>query len=224
MLVATYRNRLDRSGGYGVPPAIRADQAPTEEHRAVMTARLAALHDGLTDGDDPRLGQAAKRDVILALLAGFPTFGVAADGARATANLYVRALADVPTWAVREAAARFLSGETVLPWSDERCPNPPQVAAEARRSPSLVAIHAEIAALKDVLGAVTYQPISDAERQRVLADIAASPNSLLTASRPPRLAAPDASAGASSAEIVAPLRSLDVSHLMASLDRKRVSA
>lgn len=223
-MVATYRNRLDRSGGYGVPPAIRADQAPTEEHRAAMTARLAALHDGLTDGEDPRPGQAAKRDVVLALLAAFPTFGVAADGARATANLYVRALADLPTWAVREAAARFLSGETLLPWSGERCPTPPQLAAETRRSPALADIHTEIAGLKDVLGAVPYQPISDAERQRVLADIAAAPNSLLAAGRASRLAAPDEAAGSSSAEIVAPLRSLDVSHLMASLDRKRVPA
>ncbi|WP_449411432.1 hypothetical protein [Methylobacterium komagatae] len=224
VMVAAYRNRLDRSGGYSVPPAIRADQAPTEEHRAAMMARLAALHDHLTDGEDPRPGQVAKREIVLALLAAFPTFGVAADGARATANLYVRALADLPTWAVREAAARFLGGETLLPWSGERCPTPPQLAAETRRSPALTEIHSEIAALKDVLGAVPYQPIPDAERKRVLADIAASPSSLLTASRPLRLAAPGDSVGSSSAEIVAPLRTIDVSHLMARLDRKRVPA
>ena len=224
MLVATYRNRLDRSGGYGVPPAIRADQAPTEAHRAVMTQRLAALHDGLTDGEDPRPGQAAKRDVVLALLAGFRTFGVSADGAKATASLYVRAVSDLPTWAVREAAARFLSGETILPWSAERCPTPPQLAAETRRSPALADIHAEIAGLKEVLGAVPFRPISDEERQRVLADIASAPNSLLAAGRTPRLSAPPEAPTSSSAEIVAPLRGLDVSHLMASLDRKRVPA
>jgi hypothetical protein len=223
-MVATYRNRLDRSGGYGVPPAIRADQAPSEEHRAAMTMRLAILHDGLTDGEDPRPGQVAKRDVVLALLAAFPTFGVAADGARATASLYVRALADLPTWAVREAAARFLSGETLLPWSGERCPSPPQLAAETRRSPALAEIHVEIAALKEVLGAVPYQPISDAERRRVLDDIAAAPNSLLAAGRSPRLAPPPEDTGSSTAAIVEPLRKLDVSHLMASLDRKRVPA
>lgn len=221
MVVAIYRNRLDRSGGYGVPPAIRSDQAPTAADRGVMVDRLASLRAGLTDGEDPRPGQVAKRDVVLALLAAFPTFGVAADGARATANLYVRALADLPTWAVREAAARFLAGKTLLPWAGERCPTPPQLAAETRRS--LDEIHAEIAGLVEVLDAVPYQPISDAERQKVLDDIAAAPNSLLIAGRTERGSSPTIPRP-SDAEMVAPLRTLDVSHLMASLDRKRVPA
>ncbi|SFG65332.1 hypothetical protein [Methylobacterium gossipiicola] len=184
-----------------------------------MAGRLADLRSGLADGAE---GEAAKRKVVLALLSAFPTYGLDAKGAGTMAALYVRALVDLPTWAVQAAASRFLQGRTLTEWSGDKCPTPPQVTAESRRS--LDAIHAEIKTLCEVLDAVVYQPISDAERQRVLDDIAAAPNSLLIAGRTPRLAAPPSLAGSAVSDIVAPLRGLDLSHLMERLDRRRVSA
>ena len=219
MLVATYRNRLDRDGGSGVPAAIRADQAPSEHDRSLMAERLADLRAGLFDGPE---GEAAKRKVVLALLSAFPTYGLDAKGAATMAGLYVRALVDLPTWAVQAAASRFLQGRTLTEWPGDRCPTPPQVTAESRRS--LDELHAEIGTIAEVLEAVVFQPVSDAERQRVLDDIAKAPNSLLIASREPRLAAPPTAPALSDAEIVAPLLKLDCSHLMANLDRRKVQA
>jgi hypothetical protein len=186
--VATYRNRLDRDGGPGVPATIRSDRAPTVADRTAMEGRLADLRAGLRPEPDSPEARKARRDVFLALLGGFPTYGVDSRGATALADLYGRAVSDLPLWAVREAAGRFLSARTLNEWGGERL-TPPIVAKEARRG--LDVLYAEIEAIREVLDARVYTPISDAQRKAVLDKIAEAPNSLLVAAkdRPVRPAA-----------------------------------
>lgn len=139
--------------------AIPASRAPTDEQRAHLEQRRAELEESLV----PTPGEATD-DVILAIIAGSPLFGLSDEEAALKTNLYAEALADLPTWSIDKARRIFGKGGWRCMWDGKGCPSSAMVAAECRYI--LLPIETELRRLKAVLDAEVYEA-GAGDQQRV---------------------------------------------------------
>ena len=145
-LVARFTNRLEDNPDHRGHKLLSAGLAPRDDERRAMEDRRAYLRDCLAPSD-PK----AMRPIVAALLGAFPTFGADVSTADTLVSLTVRALDDVPVWAVKEAAAGFLKGRVRVIWDMQRAPTPPQIRGEAKHC--MLPIEEEIVRLSAVLDA-----------------------------------------------------------------------
>lgn len=162
-LVSQFTNRLEENPDHRGHKLLSARLAPSGGERDVMEERRSYLREHLTPGD-PRL----MRPIVGVLLGAFPTFAVDRETAETQVNLTVRALDDVPVWAVQEAAARFVKGRVRVLWDQQRAPTPPQIRGEAKHC--MLPIEEEIGRLSAVLDAtIVDNSASDDERAAAIA-------------------------------------------------------
>ena len=138
---------------------------------------------------------------------------------------FVKAVMGQPLGAIRAAVERFDSASTILSASPSFRPKPAEFAAEVKAG--LTGLRKKLVHVRRILAAEVYDPptaeqLAEVEKARKAAA------EYLTRRMPqadarPVLAEPD-EGPRTGADIVGPLKGLDVSHLMASLDRKRVQA
>lgn len=157
-MISVYANRLEDNPDHRGHKLLSARLAPPAHDRAEMEERRATLRGSLAPGD-PK----AMRPVVKALLGAFPTFGATADDADALAALTVRALDDVPVWAVKEAAAGFLKGRVRVIWDQQRAPTPPQIRGEAKHC--MLWVEEEVARLSAVLDATLVDTEASADER-----------------------------------------------------------
>lgn len=104
----------------------------------------------------------------MALLGGFPTFGADREDAKLTVSLIVRALDDVPVWAVQRAAGLFLKNLQKTRWNPERAPTAPQIRTEAKLI--MLDVEVELHRLDQVLGAeIVDSETTEDERKAAVA-------------------------------------------------------
>ncbi|WP_458438789.1 hypothetical protein [Methylorubrum extorquens] len=104
----------------------------------------------------------------MALLGGFPTFGADREDAKLTVSLIVRALDDVPVWAVQRAAGLFLKNLQKTRWNPERAPTAPQIRTEAKLI--MLDVEVELHRLDQVLNAeIVDSETTEDERKAAVA-------------------------------------------------------
>lgn len=150
-LISRFQNRLE-DGNRPSHKLISAGLAPLEHERAALEERrqhlLASLAPPTTDE-----ARAKMVKVIASLLGAFPTYGADREDARITVGLIVRALDDVPVWAVQKAASLFLKNLQKTRWNPERAPTAPQIRAEAKLV--MLDVEVELHRIEQVLSAET---------------------------------------------------------------------
>lgn len=162
-LVSQFSNRLEDNPDHRGHKLLSARLAPVGDEREAMEERRTYLREHLAPGD-PRL----MRPIVGVLLGAFPTFAVDRETAETQVNLTVRALDDVPVWAVQEAAARFVKGRVRVLWDQQRAPTPPQIRGEAKHC--MLPIEEEIGRLSAVLdAAIVDNSASEDERAAAIA-------------------------------------------------------
>ncbi|CAO4179541.1 hypothetical protein CLBKND_03434 [Methylorubrum aminovorans] len=165
-LVSRFQNRLE-DGDRPSHKLISAGLAPLEHERAALEDRKRHLSTSLapatTDED-----RAALSRIVMALLGGFPTFGADREDAKLTVSLIVRALDDVPVWAVQRAAGLFLKNMQKTRWNPERAPTAPQIRAEAKLV--MLDVEVELHRLDQVLSAeIVDSETTEDERKAAVA-------------------------------------------------------
>lgn len=158
-LTAKIYNRLESESGHYSRRSLSAVDAPTDLERADLERRRQHLEAALTPTP------ANLMSTVSSLLGAFPSFGISLDAAKKHATMVCRALSDCPTWAVNEAAARFIQGKNRTEWNAEKAPTAPQIHAEAKTS--CVPLEIEIARITEILRAEVYQPMSTADRAKM---------------------------------------------------------
>lgn len=161
-LVAKFTNRLEDDPDNFRRKLLSAKLAPCGAERAALVDRREHLLDALTPSPE------TLRPVVIALLSGFPTYGADREAAGAVVSLVCRALNDVPTWAVQEAAGRFIKGNARIPWNPAQAPTAPQIRAEALQA--MLPVETELHRLNSVLDATLVDTdTTDDERAAALA-------------------------------------------------------
>lgn len=165
-LVSQFQNRLEDGDRPG-HKLISAGLAPLEHERAALDDRKrhlsACLAPAATDED-----RAALSRIVMALLGGFPTFGADREDAKLTVSLIVRALDDVPVWAVQRAAGLFLKNMQKTRWNPERAPTAPQIRTEAKLI--MLDVEVELHRLDQVLSAeIVDSETTEDERKAAVA-------------------------------------------------------
>lgn len=140
---------------------ISSQRSLTEPEIAALKARQVHL-DGCMAG--------ASLDAVISivgpLLNAFPASARSEGDWRDTLKLYGAALREVPTWAVEDAALRYLDGRV----GDRRfAPTPAQLAAEAREI--IKSVTEERRKISTVLSAQVYHEPTPEERGRVSAGL-----------------------------------------------------
>lgn len=125
ILVSRFQNRLEDTGDVR-RKCISSTLLPTEPERAALEARRVALTDAVNADTE------GTRRVLLALLGSFPSYGEDSSSSELVLSACIRACSSVPTWAVQEAAGRFLENKVHIPWDMAKRPTPPQILAEAK--------------------------------------------------------------------------------------------
>jgi hypothetical protein len=167
--------------------------------------------------------------VINRLLLGFDIGNGPSDENAVTLNgEFVEACtkAGLPLVAIVEAADRFRSATTILPRPNHRFrPMPPEFVAEAREG--MVPVRTKLLRVRRILAAEVYDPPSPEQKAEVEKARQAAAEYLTRrmpqADERPVLTEPEAGPR-SGFDIVAPLGTLDCSHLMANLDRRKAVA
>lgn len=157
-LVSVYSNRLEDNPDFRGHKLLSARLAPPPAERAAMEDRRAYLRECCAPGE-PK----AMRAIVKSLLGAFPTYGATAADAEALSSLAARALDDVPTWAVAQAAARFLKSRQTIPWDPQRAPTPPQIRAEAKIC--MLPVEEEVGRLSAVLDATLVDTDTTADER-----------------------------------------------------------
>ncbi|MBB2965139.1 hypothetical protein FHU13_005562 [Methylobacterium sp. R2-1] len=165
-LVSRFQNRLEDGDRPG-HKLISAGLAPQEHERQALEDRKrhlsASLAPASTDEDRVALSR-----IVMALLGGFPTFGADREDAKITVSLIVRALDDVPVWAVQKAAGLFLKNQQKVRWNPERAPTAPQIRAEAKMV--MLDVEVELHRLDQVLSAeIVDSETTEDERKAAVA-------------------------------------------------------
>ena len=159
-LTAHLTNALQVHPGDYRRRVIPAERAPSDEQRGRLVARRGELRASLTatPGD-------AADEVILALIAGSPLFGLTDEEAAIKTGLYAEALADLPTWAIDRARRIFGKGGWRCPWDGRGCPSSAMIAAECRHI--LLPHQTELDRIEAILDAEPYDTGgSDTDRAR----------------------------------------------------------
>ena len=125
VLVSRFQNRLEDTGDVR-RKCISSSLLPSEPERAALVDRRVALNDAMNADTD------GTRRVLLALLGSFPSYGEDSGSSELVLSACIRACSSVPTWAVQEAAGRFLENKVHIPWDMAKRPTPPQILAEAK--------------------------------------------------------------------------------------------
>jgi hypothetical protein len=108
-------------------PVLMSGIRPTPQQARAIQGHLASLRSRLVSGPQDRQAVAVE---LAKLLAAFPAQEQSDMPANLRMEAYFEALHGVPAWAIGEARARVLRGETAL---DMRfAPTPPQLAAVAK--------------------------------------------------------------------------------------------
>lgn len=165
-LVSRFQNRLEDGDRPG-HKLISAGLAPLEHERAALEDRKRHLLASLAPpaSDEAR---AALAKTVAALLGAFPTYGADREDAKITVSLIVRALDDVPVWAVKRAAGLFLKNLPKTRWNPERAPTAPQIRAEAKLV--TLDVEVELHRLEQVLGAeIVDSETTEDERKAAVA-------------------------------------------------------
>lgn len=165
-LVSRFQNRLEDGDRPG-HKLISAGLAPQEHERVALTDRqrhlVASLAPATSDDDRKALSR-----IVMALMGGFPTFGADREDAKLTVSLIVRALDDVPVWAVQRAAGLFLKNLQKTRWNPERAPTAPQIRAEAKLV--MLDVEVELHRLEQVLNAeIVDSETTEDERKAAVA-------------------------------------------------------
>ena len=165
-LVSRFQNRLE-DGDHPGHKLISAGLAPLEHERAVLQDRkrhlLACLAPPMSDE-----ARTALAKIVAALLGAFPTYGADREDAKITVSLIVRALDDVPVWAVQKAAGLFLKNQQKVRWNPERAPTAPQIRAEAKMA--MLDVEVELHRLDQVLSAeIVDSETTEDERKAAVA-------------------------------------------------------
>lgn len=148
-LTSKFTNRLEDGNGPG-HKIISAGLAPRGVERGALEERRAHLLAALAPAADPDQQMLLAR-IVGGLLAAFPTFGSGEDQAKLAVGMIVRALDDVPVWAVQKAAANFLKGRQKVAWNSDRAPTPPQIRSEAMLA--VLDVETELRRISQVLDA-----------------------------------------------------------------------
>jgi len=165
-LVSRFQNRLEDGDRPG-HKLISAGLAPQEHERSALEERKRHLSGSLSPAttDEER---AALSRIVMALMGGFPTFGADREDAKLTVSLVVRALDDVPVWAVQRAAGLFLKNLQKTRWNPERAPTAPQIRAEAKLV--MLDVEVELHRLEQVLSAeIVDSETTEDERKAAVA-------------------------------------------------------
>lgn len=201
---------------YSVPSSL----APTPQQRRQLCAVVEHLAHSLE-----KLGDIAEREYEIGLLLHGYEKG---KGSELNAGLlnaqFLKAVDGLPLAAVKDACERFTTGKTLLETERGWRPSPDLFAAEVREG--MIPLRSRLVRARRILAAEVYEPPTPEQREVVeqaRADAAAFLNRVPQTDARPVLAEPDAGSR-SGFDIVAPLRGLEVSHLMANLDRRRATA
>lgn len=203
---------------YCVPRALAATTVERRQLSAAcahLEARLEPCHDKLL-----------IETVISQFLIPYDTAREAdAISTEARNERFVKAVMGQPLGAIQAAVDRFDSASTILPSNPSFRPKPAEFAAEVKAG--LTGMRTKLVHARRILAAEVYDPPTDEQRAEVEKARQAATDYLTSrmpqADARPVLDGPEAGPR-TAPDIVAPLRNLDVSHLMASLDRKRVQA
>jgi hypothetical protein len=220
-LVEDLHAPLQPIDGHPTRFSVCSSHAPSTQQRKQLCAVVERLERDLAEHGAPDEREYAIGRFLLGYEKG--------KGSELNAGLlneeFLEAVAGQPVSAIAEACARFRQGKTLLPVDAGWRPSPDQFALEVAEG--LVPARTRLLRARRILAAEVYDPptaeqLAEVEKARKAA------SDYLTRRMPeadvrPVLAEPD-EGPRSGPDIVAPLRSLDVSHLMANLDRKRVSA
>jgi hypothetical protein len=134
----------------------------TDEHRQALLADAAHIERFTEDRRPERVTA-----LVSMLLTAFPHREVSSDAATLKLAVYKVALEDVPTWAVEEAAKRWIRGDV---GDGGFAPTPPQLRLAAR---DIVAVALGKALTMRKLAAMPVQrDISEAERAATIAKVA----------------------------------------------------
>jgi hypothetical protein len=164
-LVSKFQNRLEKDPDNFKRRLISAGLAPRDHERSELEARRDHLDAALSPSPENLL------PTVSALLGAFPTYGISVEAASQHAKMVCRALNDCPTWAVKEAAARFIKGEVRIEWDPSRAPTAPQIRAEAKWA--CLPVEAELHRLNEVLNAVIVDSdTTEDERKANVASLA----------------------------------------------------
>lgn len=165
-LVSRYQNRLEDGDRPG-HKLIGAGLAPLGHERAALVERQRHLVASLAAPSSDE-GRAVLARIVTALLGGFPTYGADREDARITVSMIVRALDDVPVWAVQRAAGLFLKNQQKTRWNPERAPTAPQIRAEAKLV--MLEVEVELHRLEQVLNAeIVDSQTTEDERKAAVA-------------------------------------------------------
>ncbi|GJD72579.1 hypothetical protein [Methylobacterium goesingense] len=203
---------------YCVPRALAA----TTVERRQLSAACAHLEARLEPCHDKLLIEA----VISQFLIPYDTARESDAVSTETRNeRFVNAVLGQPLGAIQAAVERFDSASTILPVSVSFRPKPAEFAAEVKAG--LTSLRKKLVHVRRILAAEVYDPPTAEQRAEVEKARQAAAEYLTRrmpqADARPVLAEPEEGPRTGS-DIVAPLKGLDVSHLMANLDRKRVLA
>lgn len=200
---------------YCVPRAL----APTTVERRQLSAASARLEALLEPCHDMLVIEAVLAQFLIPYDTARESDSVSTE---ARNERFVKAVLGQPLGAIQAAVDRFDSASTILPANPSFRPKPGEFAAEVKAG--LTGLRTKLVHARRILAAEVYDPPTPeqlAEVQRVAKDYLDSRKP--PADARPVLAMPE-EGPPQAADIVAPLRGLDTSHLMERLDRKRVSA
>ncbi|GEP11678.1 hypothetical protein [Methylobacterium gnaphalii] len=163
-LVSKHSNRLEENPDNFRHKLVSAALAPHGAERAALIERRLYLTESFKPDED----RGRVRAIVIALMGAFPTYGTDKEAASAIVSLTCRALDDIPTWAVQEAATRFLKGTNRVSWDPRNAPTAPLIRGECRHA--MLPIEEELFRIGQILDAeVVDIETTEAERAQALA-------------------------------------------------------